>query len=89
MTSCQECLAIYRELLELVEISRQSKPGPDATPQQLGAWFERRDECEEYVKRVRPALPSLKRRLIEHQRVTGHTVPTPTPKMPGGFANLN
>jgi hypothetical protein len=40
LPSCEGCKAIYRELLELVEISRQTKPGPDFTPQQLAAWFD-------------------------------------------------
>jgi len=53
---CDECKAIYRELLELIEISRQSKPGPNATPQQLAAWFGQRDDDEGHSLRARPAI---------------------------------
>jgi hypothetical protein len=87
MLSCQECEAIYQELVELVEISRRSKPAPNPTPQQLADWFEQREESQEYVERLRPALSSVKRRLIEHQRLTGHTLPLTG--MPGGFTNFN
>lgn len=87
LSSCEECKAIYKELLELVEISRQTKPGPDATPQQLADWFDQRDEDEDYRMRVRPALSTLTRRLIEHQKLTGHIVPLPYP--PGRLTNPN
>ena len=54
LLSCEECKVIYQELLELVEISRQTKPKPDATPQQLAARFDQQDEDEDYRMRVRP-----------------------------------
>jgi hypothetical protein len=79
LPSCEECKAINQELLELVEISRQTKPGPDATPRQLAAWFDQRDEDEDYRMRVRSALPTLRRRLMEHQILTGHRTPWPLP----------
>jgi hypothetical protein len=85
--SCEEYKAIYQELLELVEISRRTKPGPDATLQQLAAWFDERDQDQDYGTRVRTALSALKRRLIEHQKLTGHRVPVPYP--PGGLGNWN
>lgn len=84
--SCEECKAIYQEMLELVAISRQTKLGPDASPQQLGAWFDGRDEDQDYKTRVRAALSTLKRSLIEHQQLTGHNVPRP---LPGGLTNSN
>jgi hypothetical protein len=87
LPSCEECKAICRELLELVKISRQTKRGPDATPQQLAAWFDQRDQDEDYRMRVRPALSTLTRRLIEHRKLTGHNVPWPLP--PGGLNNPN
>jgi hypothetical protein len=59
LPQCEECKGIYRELLEFVEISHQSKPGPNATPQQLAAWFDQRDADEEFSLRVRPALSNL------------------------------
>ena len=43
-------------MLELVEISRQTKPGPDATFQELGAWFDGRDEDQDYKTRSRSAV---------------------------------
>jgi len=73
-------------MLELVEVSRKTKPGPNATPQELGAWFDERDQDQDYTTRVRAKLSTLKRRLIEHQQLTGHNVPRP---LPGGLANLN
>jgi hypothetical protein len=85
-SSCKECEAIYHEMLELVKISRQTKPGPDATPQQLAAWFDERDQDQDYKTRVRAALSTLQRRLIEHQQLTGHNVPRP---LPGGLNNWN
>jgi hypothetical protein len=85
--SREECREIYRELLKLVEISRQTKPGPDATPQQLAAWFDRRDEDEEYTMRMRPAVSALRCRLVEHQKLTRHTIPWPL--RPGGLNNPN
>jgi hypothetical protein len=84
---CQECEAIREELLRLVELSRQSKPGPYATPQQLANWFDQREADETYTERVRPRLSSLGERLAEHQRLTGHIVPLPAP--PGGLASQN
>jgi len=85
-SSCKECEAIYHEMLELVTVSRQTKPGPDATPQQLAAWFDERDQDQDYKTRVRAALSTLQRRLIEHQQLTGHNVPRP---LPGGLNNWN
>jgi hypothetical protein len=85
--SCEECNAIYQELLELIETSHRTKPGPDATPQQLATWFDERDADQDYKTRVRTALSTLKRRLIEHQNLTGHRVPVPYP--PGGQDNWN
>jgi hypothetical protein len=85
-SSCEECKAIYQEMLKLAEISRQTKPGPDATPQQLAAWFDERGEDQDYKTRVRAALSTLKRRIIEHQQLTGHNVPRP---LPGGLTNWN
>jgi hypothetical protein len=79
--------AIHQELLDLVEISPQNKPGPDATPQPLAAWFDQRDEDEEYKMRVDPALSTLTRRWIEYQKLTGHIVLLPLP--PGGLTNAN
>jgi hypothetical protein len=85
--SCEECKVIYQELVDLVRIAHQNKPGPDATTQQLVTWFDQRDEDEEYKLRVRPALSTLTRRWIEHQKLTGHIVPLPLP--PGGLASPN
>jgi hypothetical protein len=84
---CHECEEIREELLRLVELSRQSKPGPNATPQQLANWFDQREADETYTGRVRPRLSSLRERLAEHQRLTGHTVPLPAP--PGGLTSRN
>ena len=84
--SCEEGKAIYQGLLELVEVSRRTKPGPGATPQQLATWFDERDEDQDYKARVRAALSTLKSRLIEHQQLTGHNVPRP---QPAGLANWN
>lgn len=86
LPSCEECKAIHQELLELVENSRQSKPGPHATPQQLADWFDQREEDEDYKMRVRPALSTLRRRLIEHLKLTGHRIPW---TLPGGLTNSN
>jgi hypothetical protein len=86
LPSCEECKAIYKEMLELVKTSQQSKPGPDATPQQLAAWFDERDQDQDYKTSVRAALSTLQRRLIEHQQLTGHNVPRP---LPSGLNNWN
>jgi hypothetical protein len=87
LRQCEECKVIYQELLELVEISRRSKPGSNATPQQLASWFDQRDEDEEFRLHVRPALSSLRQRVTEHQKLTGHTIPLPLP--PGGLISPN
>lgn len=84
---CHECEVIRQELLRLVELSRQSKPGPNATPQQLAAWFDQREADETYTQRVRPGVSGLRARLAEHQKLTGHIVPLPVP--PGGLASQN
>lgn len=84
---CEECKAIYQELLDLVKTARQNKPGPDATPQQLVAWFDQRDDDEDYKMRVRPAVSKAVRRMIEHQKLTGQNIPRPLP--PGGLTNPN
>jgi len=44
---CEECKAIYEEMVRLVEASHRTKPGPNATPQQLGDWFDQRDADED------------------------------------------
>jgi hypothetical protein len=85
--SCEECRAIYREWLELMEISRRRIPGPDVTPQQLAAWFDQRDEDSEYGIRMRLAVSALIRRQVEHLKLTRHTIPWPLP--PGGLNNPN
>jgi hypothetical protein len=77
--SCGECHAIYQEMLELVKSSRQTKPGSDATPQQLAAWIDERDQDEDYKMRIRAARSMLQRRLTEHQQQTGRNVPRPLP----------
>ena len=87
LRECEECEAIRQELLELVEFSRRSKPGPNATPQQLSAWFDQREADETYTQRVRPRLSSLRLRLAEHQSLTGHIVALPLP--PGGLTSQN
>jgi hypothetical protein len=87
LPSCEECKAIYQELLELEEISRQTKPDPAVTLRQLAAWIDQRDKDEDYKMRTRPALATLRRRLIEHQELTGHGVPWALP--PGGLNNAN
>ena len=87
LPECDECEAIRQELLRLVEFSRQSKPGTNATPEQLAAWFDQREADETYTQRVRPRLSNLKVRLAEHQKMTGHVVPLPMP--PGGLTSQN
>jgi hypothetical protein len=84
---CEECNAIRQELLQLIELSHSSKPGPNATPQQLASWFDRREDDEDHRLRWRPALSNLKHRLAEHQRLTGHVIPLPLPG--GGLASRN
>jgi hypothetical protein len=78
MPVCRECEAIREEMLELIEYSRQSKPGANPTTQQLAAWFDEREGDENYTRRQRPRLSSLRTRLAEHQRLTGHSLPKPT-----------
>jgi hypothetical protein len=87
LPSCEECQAIYREWLELVEISRRTKPGPGATPQQLAAWFDLRDEGEEDRMRIGVAVSALMRRQVEHLKLTRHTITWPLP--PGAMNNPN
>ena len=87
LPKCEECEAIRQELLALMEYSRQSKPGPNATPEQLGAWFEQREVNKTYTQRVRPGLSSLRARLAEHQKLTGHVVPLPV--LLGGLTSQN
>jgi hypothetical protein len=84
---CDECEAIRQELLRLVEFSRQSKPGPNATPEQPAGWFDQREPDETYTQRMRPRLSSLRATLAEHQKLTGHIVPPPLP--PGGLTSQN
>lgn len=76
---CPECEAIRQEMFELVEYSHQSKPRPDATPQQLAGWFDQREADETYTGSVRPRLSTLITRLAEHQKLTGHIVPVSLP----------
>ncbi len=78
-SSCEECEAIRQGLLELVEFSNRSRPGPDATPGQLIEWFERREEDDDYRNRVRPVLATLRRRWMEHYKLTGHNIPWTPP----------
>jgi hypothetical protein len=87
LSECEECKAIRQELLKLVELSGQSKPGQNATPQQLAAWFDEREADEGYTLRVRPRLATLRVRWAEHQKLTGHVVSLPMP--PGGRASQN
>lgn len=87
MPICEECDAIRRGLLELVELSRRTKPGPNATPQELAEWFDRRDEDADRRIRERTALSTLKDRLIEHQKLTGHHIALPI--SPSGLSNPN
>jgi hypothetical protein len=79
--TCEECKAIYEEMVRLVEASSLTKPGPDATPQQLGEWFDQRDADEEARMQERLTLATLSRRLMEHCKQTGHNVPSPLPHL--------
>ena len=74
---CGECKAIYQELLDIMEVSRRTKTGPSASPQDLAAWFDEREEDLDYKQRVRTALSKVRRRIIEHQQQTGHVVRSP------------
>jgi hypothetical protein len=87
LPKCDECEEIRQELLRLVQFSRQSKPGPNATSEELAAWFDQREADETYTQRVRPGLSTLRARLAEHQKMTGHVVPLPMP--PDGPASQN
>lgn len=87
MPLCKECNAISQGLRELVERSRRTKPSPNATFQQLAEWFDQRDEDADLRMQERTALSTLKDRLIEHQRLTGHHVPLPI--SPSGPTNPN
>lgn len=87
LSSCEECTALYREMLDLIELSRRDNPGPGATPHDLVAWFERREENEDYKTRVRPALWNAVRKLIHHQKLAGHFVLRPL--LRGGLNNPN
>lgn len=71
----------------MVERSRESKPGPNATAQELGAWFDQREADENYTTGARPRLSDLRRRLAAHQEATGHRVPLPY--LPGGMTSFN
>lgn len=70
-------------------MAHQNKPGGDATPQELAAWFDQQDEDENYKMRVRVALSKVNNRLIEHQELTGHNVPLPFPPELPGLTNSN
>ncbi len=85
---CEECKAIYRELMELVESAHRTKPGAGATLEQLVAWMEERAEDPDYRTRVRLTLSTLTRRMVEHDKATGHHVPQPLPPR-GGMTSLN
>jgi hypothetical protein len=71
-----ECKAIYQELLDIMDVSRRTKPGPGASPQDLAAWFDEREEDLDYKQQVRTALSKVRRRISEHQQQTGHVVPS-------------
>jgi hypothetical protein len=87
LSACKECTEIYQGLLALVESSHRTKRGPNATPQQLTEWFDLRDEDDARRRRERTTLSTLKVRLIEHQKLTGHHLPLLLP--PGGLINPN
>jgi hypothetical protein len=75
--ACEECEGIRRALLELLDMSRRGKPGPGATPDELAAWFDERDYDDEGKLRRSLALASVKSRITEHWRLTGHQMPLP------------
>ena len=55
-----------------VELSRPRETRPNDTPQQLGQWFDKRDEDVDRMVKERTALAALKVRWIEHHKLTGH-----------------
>jgi hypothetical protein len=87
LPKCDECEAIRQELLRLMEASRQSKPGPNATAEQLAAWFDQREADQTYIQRVRPRVATLRARLAEHPKGTGHVLSLPMPL--GGLSSQN
>jgi hypothetical protein len=87
LPACKECTEIYQGLVALMESSHRTKPGPNATPQQLAEWLDLRVEDNAGRTRERTALSTLKARLIEHQKLTGHHIPLPLP--PGGLISPN
>ena len=72
---CEECNSIHRELVDLVELAHQDRPGPHADIQELVAWFDNRSENDRI--RVRSALSKVMGRISEHQKLTGHQVRLP------------
>jgi len=85
--SCEECKAIYREMLELVELSRRSKSSLPATQHQWVEYLDRWDASQDYRMRIIPGISSVIRRLKEHQKLTGHILPWALP--PGGLNSPN
>jgi hypothetical protein len=60
LPKCDECEVTREELLRLMEASRQSEPGPNATAEQLAAWFDQREADQTYMQRVRPRVATLR-----------------------------
>jgi hypothetical protein len=83
---CEECKAIFQELLDIMQDAWRDKPGR-ATSQQLYEWFEQQSADDGRRMRLRSAVSQATRRIIDHRNRTGHNVPTPLP--PGGLTSWN
>jgi len=86
--SCEECQAIYRELMHAAHKARQSLFDQPTPPQQVVAWLEQLNEDDCARLRETSSLWKTWRRLQEHRTLTGHSISL-LPVPPNAISNPN
>lgn len=72
--SCQECQAIYRDVMRAVHQARENLFDQPASPQQLVTWLEQLNEDDCARLRETSSFWKTWRRLQEHRTLTGHSI---------------
>jgi hypothetical protein len=86
--SCDECRAIYLDLLETARAARMCQPEETITRRGLVKWVQQLSEEDCARMRQDSNLWRAWRKLQEHRDLTGHYLPV-LPLPPGAVSNSN
>ena len=73
--SCEECQALYKELLKASRATWERRPDESTAPLALAVWLEQLNEEECARMRETSSLWATWRKLREHRALSGHYLP--------------